>query len=218
MRRILTALVFVLAPCVNTQAQSAGDSRGTDELSLKVEASKTTYSVGEDFSFSITIKNRGPEKFLYGGEAVGKKRRWTAFECGFVDEKRREIRLGLTWGVAYIAGRLDPFAMRLLPGETYALNVTPKDYLFFDYRPAGINDLAEHLPAGRYQLRCTYKSERHMAEKTLAVWEGDEFIQLWERNPESVPKTWEGSAASNVYGFNVVRKNRPTGRLKPRRP
>jgi hypothetical protein len=50
----------------------------------------------------------------------------------------------------------------------------------------------------------TDKSERHIDGKTLAVWEGDKFIQLWERHPESVPKTWEGSAASNEYSFRVV--------------
>jgi hypothetical protein len=206
MRRILTALVFVLASCVNAQAQSAGDSRHADEVSLKVETSKPTYSVGEDFGFSITVRNDGPEKFLYGGEALGRTRMWTAFECGFVDEKRREIRLGLTWGVAAVAGRIDPFAIRLDSGETYVLNVTPNDYLFFDYRPAGVNNLARHLPAGRYQLRCAYKSERHIEGKSLAVWEGDKFLQLWERLPESVPKTWEGSAASNEYSFRVVRQ------------
>ena len=130
---------------------------------------------------------------------------WDAFRCEVIDEKGREIPIALTWGASVVAGRLDPFALRLGPGESYVLKTTPADYLFFDYRPAGVNELAEHLPAGRYRLRCSYSGERRLQMKTLAVWEGDKFIQLWERHPESTPKTWEGSATSNEYGFSVVK-------------
>jgi hypothetical protein len=207
MRKVVTTFVFALALCAGAHGQAPGGGLPTGGITLRMETGKQTYRVGENFGFTVNIHNDGAEKFLYGGEMLGnRKRMWSAFRCVVVDEKGREIPLALTWGVAGVAGRLDPFALRLGPGESYVLNVKPEDYLFFDYRPAGINDLAEHLPAGRYRLRCAYgSSERRPQMKTLAVWEGDKFIQLWERHPEFVPKTWEGSATSDEYSFTVVR-------------
>src|SRR4051812_42658886 len=116
MRKILTALLFVVALCMNTHAQGVGEGSHDEGISLKVETSKQTYAAGVNFGFSITIHNDGAEKFLYGGEVIGRKRMWTAFECAVTDEKRREIRLALTWGVVAIAGRLDPFALHIGPG------------------------------------------------------------------------------------------------------
>ncbi|HJQ32167.1 MAG TPA: hypothetical protein VJ866_08315 [Pyrinomonadaceae bacterium] len=207
MRKVITALVFALALCACARGQTPGGAQTSGGITLKVKTEKQTYSVGENFGFTVSVRNDGAEKFLYGGEMLGnRKRMWSAFRCEVVDEKGREIRIALTWGVAGIAGRLDPFALRLGPGETYALKAAPTDYLFFDYRSAGVNDLAEHLPAGRYRLRCAYGSERRNGMlRTLAVWEGDKFVQLWERHPESTPKTWEGSATSDEYSFRVVR-------------
>jgi len=206
MRKVITALVFALALCAGARGQAAGGGQTSGGISLRVETAKQTYRVGENFGFTVSVRNDGAEKFLYGGEMLGnRKRMWSAFRCEVIDEKGREIPIALTWGVGAVAGRLDPFALRLGPGESYVLNVKPEDYLFFDYRPAGTNELAEHLPAGGYRLRCAYSSERGFRMKTLAVWEGDKFIQLWERHPEYVPKTWEGSATSDEYGFTVVK-------------
>ena len=207
MRNVVTTLAFALALCAGARGRAPGDGQTSGGISLSVKTQKQTYRVGENFGFTVNIHNDGEEKYLYGGEMLGnRKRMWSAFRCEVVDEKGREIRIALTWGVSFIAGRLDPFALRLGPGESYVLNVKPEDYLFFDYRPAGVDDLARHLPAGRYRLRCAYGSERRFGmTHTLAVWEGDKFIQLWERHPEFTPKTWEGSAASDEYGFRVVR-------------
>ncbi|HWW76013.1 MAG TPA: hypothetical protein VNZ44_11475, partial [Pyrinomonadaceae bacterium] len=192
MRKVVTALVFALALCAGARGQSAGGGQTSGGISLRVETGKQTYRVGENFGFTVNVRNDGAEKFLYGGEMLGnRKRMWGAFRCEVIDEKGREIRLALTWGVAGVAGRLDPFALRLGPGESYALKAAPADYLFFDYRRAGVGDIAEHLPAGRYRLRCAYSSERRSQMKTLAVWEGDKFVQLWERRPEAMPKLWE---------------------------
>jgi hypothetical protein len=205
MRRVLLTFVFALALSPNAHGLAWGGYASSDELTLKVETSKQTYSPGEPLAFAITVRNEGAEKFLYGGMALGRTRIWSAFGCEVIDEKRREIPLGLTWGVAAVAGRLDPFALHLDSGAAYRLNVTPKDYLFFDYRPAGIDNLAKQLPAGRYRLRCEYKSGRDWVMRTLAVWEGDTFVQLWERHPEFIPKTWEGQATSDEYGFRVLK-------------
>jgi hypothetical protein len=208
MRKTLTALALMLAFGANAYGQAKDDGAASGGVSLKVETSKPEYAVGEDFNFTITFHNGGEEKYLYGGMALGRKRIWNSVECAMTDEEQREIRLGLTWGVAFVAGRLDPFAIHLKSGESYALNVTRKDYLFFDYRPAGINQLAERLPTGRYKLRCTYKTRPQDEMKTLAVWKGDEFIQLWERRPEQTPKVWEGSATSDEYSFRVITPKR----------
>ena len=195
----------MLAVVASVGGQSNGGSRTSDEVSLKVETLKQTYAVGDDIDFSITFKNKGVEKFLPGGFALGRKRVWQSLECGLIDEKRREIRLDLYFGVTVVAGRLDPFAQHLRRDESYTLNVTKKDYVFIDSGAEGVNKYPRQLPAGGYKLQCAYKPKPWPGAKTLAVWEGDEFVQLWERHPENLPKLWGGSAASDAYGFRVVK-------------
>lgn len=195
----------MLAAVANVVGQSNDGRKTSDEISLKVETSKQTYVVGEELNFSITFQNRGEEKFLSGGFALGRKRVWQSLECGLVDEKQREIRLDLYFGVTAVAGRLDPFAQHLKRDESYTLNVTKKDYLFIDSNAEGVDKYPKYLPAGSYKLQCMYKPKPWPGAKTLAVWEGDEFIQLWERHPESLPKLWEGSAVSNEFRFRVVK-------------
>jgi len=203
MRMLFATLLLMLAVVVSVGGQTNGGSKTSDEVSLKVETSKQTYAIGEEINFSITFQNRGEEKFLSGGFALGRKRVWQSLECGLVDENQREIRLDLYFGVTVVAGRLDPFAQHLKRDESYTLNVTKKDYLFIDSNAEGVNKYPKYLPDGSYKLQCTYKPKPWREAKTLAVWEGDEFIQLWERHPESLPKLWDGSAVSNVYTFRV---------------
>lgn len=204
MRKGVAALLSVLALGAGARGQANVESQTPGGVSLKVEMPKRAFAVGEDLAFTVTFQNEGAgEIYLYGGMALGRKRMWSALGCSVTDEKRREIPITLYWGVAVIAGRLDPFAQHLKAGESYALNVTRKDYLFFDYRPAGVDRLERNLPAGAYTLRCAYKTRPRGNHSTLAVWDGDTFAQLWERRPEFVPKVWEGGAASNEYDFNV---------------
>jgi len=195
----------MLTVFTNVGGQSNAGSRTSGEVSLKVETSKQAYAAGEEINFSITFHNKGEEKYLSGGFALGRKRVWQSLECGLVDEKRREIRLDLYFGVTVVAGRLDPFAQHLKRDESYTLNVTKKDYVFIDSNAEGVNKYPKNLPAGSYKLQCAYKPKPWPGAKTLAVWEGDEFIQLWERHPENLPKLWDGSAASNEYTFRVVK-------------
>ena len=179
-----TAALISSPPHVLTAlAQTVAGDKAAN-VQLVVDMGSQRYPVGENPTFTISLRNSGQDNLLLnGGELLGNGAEiWSSIECGFQAGDGRRLPLGLGWGVPGVAGRVYFLGLPLRPGSMYSISVTPRDYDLGKF---------ERLAAGTYELTCTYTGR-----------------PSGYRDPTQLPPCWEGVITSNAARVEVVEVNR----------
>jgi hypothetical protein len=193
--RVLVVVVFAIsgffvvvqtashAGLRESQAQTETRAKSGD-LQLAVELGAPRYRVGENPSFTISLRNSGNANLLLnGGELLGNGAEiWSTITCEFQAVGGHRLPLSLSWGVPGVAGRIYFLGVPLRAGSAYTVSVMPTDYYV---------GTRERLPAGMYALACTYTG-----------------MQSNYRDATQLPRCWDGQITSNIARVEVTEANR----------